>query len=222
MIILDRAYKSAGANGKGRPVLSSTSVAIPTNRRIALFSHNAVDRRQLINVLSGISYLNSGRITTKAKVSFPVGTLPGYDHAMTILRNVEHIAHLYSMDPSSFVTFVRRSLRIDGKFSGYHRALTMLEKRALAYVVAFTIPFDLYVLTTDKLKADYKCLDLFKARKQSAGMIIPVSDSAFAEAHCNMSMTLHGGELQIFDTVQEGHRVFVSQQKRSKKALAKT
>jgi capsular polysaccharide transport system ATP-binding protein len=167
-------------------------------------------------MLTGMTHPSSGRIIPKVKVSFPVGHLPGYDRVMTIAKNVEHIGHLYGMDVGPFVAFVRSTLKIGAKFDGYYPALTRDERRALAYVVAFSIPFDIYVLTTDKIRAAYKCMNLFKARRHSAGMIIPISAVAFAEEHCDASMVLHNGELQIFETVAEGHRVHVAQKRVAK------
>jgi hypothetical protein len=86
----------------------------------------------------------------------------------------------------------------------------------LGQIVAFALPFDIYLLPDDKLVREWanwqgggrsgesskEFLALFGARLRNAGMIIATADREFAEAHCEMGLFMHGGRVALTEDMR--------------------
>ena len=209
MIILEGATKFVKQDRKiKRTVLSSVTLTIPSNRRIALLGPSREDNKLLIEVISGIVLLNAGHIHRRAQVSFPVGVLRGVEIKLPVRVNVAHVARIYGIDADQTIEFVRHLLDIGDSFDRPYQELSGAAKKAVAQVVGLSLPFDAYVLADDTIGLDKdfreKCLALFEARSRTSGMIIPTQRPRFAREHCDMAMVLDRGKLALFDNVDEG------------------
>src|SRR4051812_30962794 len=109
MIIFDRVEKILGGNGpRRRAVLADVSLRIPSNRRIAVLSPSAKDKRIFMKLLAGIEFPTSGTIVRNARVSFPVGKIGGFSRDLSVRGNVAHVARLYGADVDEVVDFVKK------------------------------------------------------------------------------------------------------------------
>jgi capsular polysaccharide transport system ATP-binding protein len=213
MIILDQLTTSIGPFFKRRQVLSSVTIQIPTDRRIALVSQPEEDKKRLIELLAGVAKPTSGTITRLAEVSFPVGQLPGFTRDHTIRLNVAHVARLYGSDVGATVDVVEQVMDMGRAFDKPYEDMPRRMRSTLAQAVAFALPFDLYLLTDDRLVpggtagrrrgSAASTQILFEARAKTAGMIIPTRNAEYARDLCNMAMVLQNGALELFKDVDE-------------------
>ena len=207
MIVLERVTKIVVNDGKRRKVLSSVSMTIPTDRRIALLGTSPEDNKTLIDILAGKSLPNSGRVIRKARVSYPVGDVSGFDVDMTVRSNVAYVARLYGADVKSTVAFVERMARLGPAFGKRYRDLTGSEKTELGRILTYSIPFDLYLLnrevTGDKgpQSASFALLEARIA--QSAGIIAAADKPQFVRRRCEMGLVLHDGALMAFADIEQ-------------------
>lgn len=206
MIALENVTKIVSFSGDKRKALSSVSVNIPSNKRIALLGPLEQDKNILIDLLAGISLPSSGRILRKARVSFPIGYLGGFAPDMSVRHNVAHVARLYGADVRSVTEFVERLANLGASFNRPYRDLPSDVKRRLGQIVAYSIPFDVYVLNLgrggwrqlgDALQA------LVEARVRPGGMIIGTCNARFAREYCDMGIVLHRGQVLLFDDVEQ-------------------
>lgn len=199
MILLEEVTKVVINGGKSRKVLSGVTAAIPTNRRIALLSTSDEDAKVLIDILAGKTLPTSGNMTRRARVSYPVGDVSGFDLDMTVRSNVAYVAQLYGVDVKSTVSFVERSTRLGRAFDKPFRDLPRGARTTLGQIVTYSIPFDLYLLNRDSTgqnniqSAATAVLDARLA--QSAGLIAAVNVPPFARQRCDMGLVLHNGHL---------------------------
>jgi capsular polysaccharide transport system ATP-binding protein len=205
MIILDKVIKTVRRAHHRQRVLVETTMIIPTDRRIALLGSSEEDKRILIDILAGLLIVDSGVIIRKARLSFPVGTLPGFDKRLSLRRNVEHFAYLYSANVRDAVELVRQIVDLGRRFET--STLMQLQKeeiKRLRVALPLSLPFDSYLFTADNLGPGHECWELFCARHRSAGMIIPIFNEAFAREYCDAAMVLSDGKLLSFETVDQG------------------
>jgi len=214
MIILDQLTKTAGPFFKRRHVLSSVTLQIPTNRRIALISQAEGDKKTFVDLLAGLAKPTSGTITRLAEVSFPVGQLPGFAREHSVRLNVAHAARLYGAEVAPTVAIVEQVMNMGKSFDRPYGTMPVKLRRGLAQAVAFALPFDLYLLTDDVLggsgeKAQRRrrravfAQPLFEARAKTSGMIIPTRDVEYAREICDMALVLQDGTLELFKDVDE-------------------
>lgn len=201
MIAFENVSKSVIIHGEERLVLSSVNIHIPSDQRIALFATSKEELRILIELLAGIVLPSSGRIIRKARVSFPVGYLGGFDGQLTVRRNVAHVARLYGADPEALVEHVERIAYFGAAFDRPFRDLPQAGKILISHIVAYSISFDLYLLNADPGRVPKEIREIawnfFEARARTCGMIVATDNQKFAREHCQMRLLLHDGQLRL-------------------------
>ena len=213
MIILDQLTKTSGPFFKRRHILSLVTIQIPTHQKIALVGQTDQDKRAFIELLAGLAKPTSGTITRLAEVSFPVGQLPGFAKEHTIRLNVAHAARLYGADVAATVDVVEQVMDMGSAFDKPYEHMPRGLRIPLAQAVAFALPFDLYLLTDDRLdprggagrrrRSAASTQILFEARAKTSGMIIPTQNVEYARNVCDMAMVLQNGALELFKNVDE-------------------
>lgn len=208
MIILEGVTKGAGAGEAKRTILQSVQARLPSNRRIAILGPRAEDKKVFINILAGVMLPSAGRVIRKARLSFPAGHLGGFDRALSVRVNVAHVARIYGADVEAVVDFAAQVAKLRDCFNKSYGALSNTMKQYLSDILAFTIPFDAYLLSDEVVRSDGKRYNsearaLFEARAKTSGIFIASEDAAFAREFCDMGLVLKGGQLRLFENLDE-------------------
>src|SRR6187200_2271176 len=146
MIIFEGVTKVAGGGEKKRNLLTAVQASLPSDRRIAIFARNEQDKKVFIDLLAGVVLPSAGRIVRKAQVSFPPGYLGGFTRGLSVRQNVAHVARIYGADVEAIVDFVSQISGLGKDFSKLYGELPNTKKRYLSDILAFSIPFDVYLL----------------------------------------------------------------------------
>lgn len=206
MIILDDVTKLAGAGASKRAVLKSAQITLPSNRRIAVFSAQPEDKKVFIELVAGLVLPNAGRIIRKARVSFPVGHPGGFTPDLSVRSNVAHVARLHEADIDTVVDFVAAVSQLGKEFDRPYGELPSASRRSLSSILAFSIPFDVYLLRDDAVRsgknANKAVQALFEARAKTSGMIIAAHNPAFVRKFCDMGLVLIGGRVRAFNDIE--------------------
>ncbi|HET7681763.1 MAG TPA: hypothetical protein VFK79_16700 [Xanthobacteraceae bacterium] len=206
MIILEEVTKVVGAGGKKRDVLRAVRAKLPSSRRIAVLGPVPEDTKIFIDLLAGIILPTAGRIVRNARVSFPAGHLGGFTPELSVRLNVAHVARLYGADVEKVVDFVAQVSDLGKDFDKPYSGLSNSRKRDLSDILAFSIPFDVYLLRDDVVRAgkryNREARALFEARAKTSGMIIASEDPGFAREFCNMGLVLADGQVRLFKNLE--------------------
>jgi capsular polysaccharide transport system ATP-binding protein len=214
MIVFDNVAKSILRHGRRRLLLATTSLRIPSDRRIALVSADMADTVLLINLIAGQTLPTSGRIIRRASVSFPVGLISGLDPQLSVRTNVEHVARLYDADVKAVTGFVRTVAGMGAAFDKPLRLLPRQDRLQLGQIVAYSLPFDVYVLSAplprdgSGSRPSDKVARLAAARARDSGMIIPSRNFKAVPEICDMVMVLGRGRLHLYDDVAHAQLAF--------------
>jgi capsular polysaccharide transport system ATP-binding protein len=206
MIVLDGVTKATGDAVKKRTVLKAAQVSLPSNRRIALLGPRGEDKRIFIDLLAGLTLPDAGRVIRNARVSFPVGHAGGFSSEFSVRLNVAHVARLYGAEVEPVVDFVEKISKLGPAYNKPYGDLSKSAKRDLSQILAFSIPFDVYLLNDDivrSTRSNTEVRALFEARAKTSGMIIASQDLSFAREFCDMGLALTGGKVRLFEGVEQ-------------------
>jgi capsular polysaccharide transport system ATP-binding protein len=210
VIYFEGVTKQQGDGPKPTLIVSGVTAAIPTDRHIALLTPSRLATKVFLDLLANITSPNQGRIERSAKISFPVGRLPGFSSALSVRMNIAYVARLYGADVRRVLSKVERHKLFGALLDVPFARLGKRQRIHLAAVLPFYIPFDFYVmpqlpptLSTDKVSAR-----VFYKRMRRAGSILPVSARRRATHHCDMALLLVKGKLLAFETVSEGFTAY--------------
>lgn len=212
MIILDHVTVGLGARDSDDPVIVSSSLVIPSDRRIAFLGASRADATAIFNMLAGIRQPLEGKVQRKATVSFPIGYVGGFLPELPVRVNVAHLARMYGADVRTITDFVQRSLNLAEAFDRPYEELSRKIQRRLSVVVGYTIPFDVYLQIDEDIEGGGGGrrnigLRLFEERNRTAGMIVATSDLKFAADYCDMGMILAHQQLVFCDDLKAGYEM---------------
>jgi capsular polysaccharide transport system ATP-binding protein len=208
MIVFDQVSRlTKDAVGRGRPILSSVDLVIPANRRIALLGEPFEHTRTIVDLVAGVIAPSSGRVIRKAHVSFPAGETRAFIPEISVRGNVQHIARLYAADHLAVARFAEEVMDIGAEFDKPYGSLARDLRRILSHIVAYSIPFEVYVLTETirhgRGGLNDVARELLKARMETAGLIAPTRDMGFAEEFCDSAILLRDAKLYAFDKIDD-------------------
>ncbi len=213
MIILEDVTKVIGTGAKKRDVLTSVRARLPSGHRIAVLASRPEDRKVFIDLLSGVVLPTAGRIIRQARVGFPPGHLGGFAPDLSVHLNVSHVARLYGAEIEATVNFVAKISGLSENFGKPYRELSNTQRRHLSAILAFSIPFDVYLLSDQLVRAGGKGYSkeasaLFQARAKTSGMIIASDEPAFVREFCDMGLVLNGGQIRLFPDIERAISFF--------------
>ena len=114
------------------------------------------------------------------------------------------------------MNFVAKVSGLSENFSKPYGELSNIQKRHLSTILAFSIPFDVYLLSDELVRVGGKRYNkeasaLFQARAKTSGMIIASDDSAFIREFCDMGLVLSGGQIRLFPDIERAISFFEKQ-----------
>jgi capsular polysaccharide transport system ATP-binding protein len=211
MIIFDNVSMSiplerrkAFALSPKREILSSVSLQLPCNRRIALFANSGQDVSLLMNLMSGLIVPTSGTVFRHAKVSFPSGHLGSFSESLSVRSNVAHFARIYRVDETWLIKLVESVAQLGAAFDQPFGRLPRDRQNIISQLILFSMPFDMYLLSgampqPGKSGPGRHLYNMFLERVKSAGFIMVAKNPEMAKRHCDMALVLHQRQLHLFD-----------------------
>lgn len=202
--------------GPGGVLLDCANIALPSDQRIALLGNSEGDKELFLDVLAGALLPSSGRIVRDARLSFPVGQLPGFSKDLTVRVNIAHVARLYGADVRETLEIVGEAFSLSEFLDRPYLKLPREMRKPLSQIVAFALPFDTYLLTDQRqyvAAGKHRSANrehnsnqvfevLFEYRMRTAGIIVPTNDLAFVREHCNMAIALDRGRLEWVEDIE--------------------
>lgn len=187
-------------------MLADANIVIPGGRRLALLAEPFEHARQVVDLLVGVTAPSVGRVIRRANVSFPAGETKIFDAELSVRRNVQHAARMYVQDSPSIVRFVEHCAVLGQDFEKPFGALPRNDQRSLSHIIAYAIPFEIYVLSETlrgvRSRLNEVAVGLLKARAVDCGVIAPVRDVRLAREFYDGALVLRHDEIGLFDDVE--------------------
>ncbi len=191
----------------GTAVTRDVSLDIPAGRAVALLGRNGAGKSTLLKMIAGVIHPDSGRITCRGRVSWPVGFAGGFHPDLTGAENVRFVARIYGADSRALAGFVAGFAGIGRHFHAPVRTWSNGMRARVAFGLSMGLPFDIYLVDEITAVGDAAFREasdaLFTARIASAGAIV-VSHSLRQLARiCSAGMVLEKGRLTWHDDVMD-------------------
>lgn len=207
MIRLERVSKCFRRDGVVKHILHDVSFALPAERNIAVLGRNGAGKSTLMRLIAGTLRPDRGRIHRGVRVSWPMGFSGSFHPALTGAQNTRFVARVYGRDTSALDRFVQDFAEI-GAF--YHLPVSTYSsgmKARLAFAVSMGVDFGLYlvdeVIGVGDTAFRQKCADAFRARMDSARVMMISHSPATLRQFCDAGLVIEAGRLTFFDLLSD-------------------
>lgn len=211
MITLDRISKSYRTKTGTKVVFDNVSAVFPSGVSVGLLGRNGAGKSTLMDMVAGTIRPDSGRITAKGSISWPVGFSGSFHREMTGAQNTRFIARVYGVDTQELLTFVEDFAELGHHFHAPIRTYSAGMRSRLAFGVSIGIPFDTYLVDEATSVGDaafkQKSLALFTERMKHAGAIFVTHSMEQIRKFCEAGAVLNNGTLTYFDNIEDAIRL---------------
>ena len=204
LIDVSKSYKL----GRGRKdVLRSVTLTL-ARRNIALIGQNGAGKSTLLRLIAGGELPDSGRILREGSVSWPLGFSGGFNRSTTGADNTRFVSRIYGQDTDRVLDFVRDFSELGAFFEMPVATYSSGMRARLAFGISMAVSFDWYLVDEitevgdDRFKE--KCRLAFKERRVDARIIMVSHSLATLRSYCDMAVVVHGGDVELYDDLEEG------------------
>jgi capsular polysaccharide transport system ATP-binding protein len=213
MIAFEQVSKSFWTGTRRKVILDQASFRVELGRSMGILAGNGTGKTTIINMMAGLEKPDEGRIITTSRISFPLGFMGGLVTRHTATENVRYIARLYGLDPDYVESFCRWLCGIAEYFDMPVGTYSQGMRARLSFALLLSIEFDIYLIdegmpgTTDA-EFNRKAGTLLQDRLQKATVVVVSHDPKILERFCSSAAVLRGGQLYMFETLQEAKRLY--------------
>jgi capsular polysaccharide transport system ATP-binding protein len=212
MIYFDNLTLNVGLGARGRTIIDSQTVTLPTDRPFAILGHDATELAALLMTITGSLLPFSGRLVRAATISFPIGGSAALKMNLSCRQNIKYICDIYGVTSGPIVEFVKTQSGIGESIDLPVASLPMPWRQRLIYSLGYGLPFQCYMFNEHVAVGDaefrQRCLDLYDERMRSAGSIVATRSSRAAVRVATAGAILYGQRLHLYDDVRDAARDF--------------
>lgn len=207
---LAKAYTAK--SGERREVFRPTTVALPTDRRLAVLGQRRSGKTTLLRILSGKLRSDVAQAMPSAQFS-PVVNFGGLFHPkLNVHENVRFLADLYGIDADRFVNALFEVCE-----PGLDRNVVLNSndpaiRRSLEVAAIMCLPYRCYLIDDAGFLSSElldRCFEVAALRR--AGTIFATSNGRIARQRADAVLVIADKTLHLFADIEEGIEFFARQ-----------
>ncbi|MCI4677497.1 ABC transporter ATP-binding protein [Rhodoblastus acidophilus] len=211
MIVFDRVTKRYRAGREEKTILDRASFSFDAGHNYGILGGNGAGKSTLLRIIAGAEHPNSGWISRRARVSFPLGFSGTFHGHLSGRQNAAFLARIYGVDERRVADFVWDFAELGAYFDMPIQTYSSGMAAKLAFGVSLAIDFDVYLVdeVTEVGDARFrkKCAAAFMERMAKSDIIMVSHNSHTIKAYCDRGAVLNDGRLEFFDSIDEAMRV---------------
>ncbi|ARE41133.1 Capsular polysaccharide ABC transporter, ATP-binding protein KpsT [Rhodovulum sp. P5] len=213
MIEFHAVRKSFRLPGGGRKhILRGLTLSLPSDRRIAVIGRNGAGKSTLLRMIAGTQSTDSGKITHKGRISWPMGFSGGFHGSLTGRQNTRFVARIYGANTDRMVEDVQRFCELGPYFDARFETYSSGMKSRLALGVSLAADFDCYLVDEITAVGDAafrrKAREAFEERLGRVQVIMVSHSEATLKDYCNSALLLHAGNAVYYDDLEDGLKAY--------------
>ena len=213
MIELSRINKSYRLpHGNHKNVLHDASITFRPGVNMGILGLNGAGKSTLIRIIGGSERPDSGTVTRRARVSWPIGFSGGFNGSLTGRENLRFTCRIYGADIRDVTDFVEGFTELGPYMDMPVKTYSSGMRSKLAFGLSMAIGFDFYLIDEAWSVGDAsfraKAESLFEARKAHATLIVVSHNVATIRKNCDSAAVLHNGVLTVYDKLNDALRVY--------------
>jgi len=216
MITLESVRKSYRTRNGARRVLDDVSFEFESGRNIALLGGNGSGKSTLLRMIAGMEDPDAGKVTRRARISFPIGFSGSFHPQISGRDNVRFVARVYGCDVNAVIRFVRDFSEIGRHFDQPMVSYANSMRARVAYALCMAIDFDCYLVDEVTAVGDSnfkrKCLEVFAERRKKATVIMVSSATTTVKKFCEDGALLQQGRIHDLGSLSNAIAAYEAKQ----------
>ncbi|MGJ8514007.1 ABC transporter ATP-binding protein [Carnimonas bestiolae] len=209
MIKVENLFKRYHGPFGGGWVLNNISFTIPTNVSVGLIGRNGAGKSTLLRLLGGMDHPDRGRITSDARISWPIGLSGGAKGSMTGRQNVKFVARIHGVKDnlSEFIARVQEFAELGEQFDRPVSTYSSGMKSRLNFGLSLAFDFDVYLSDEATSVGDRsfreKAMKAFQDRIATSSIVMAAHGEGMLKDLCTAGVVLEKGHAVWFDGIED-------------------
>ena len=211
MIRLDQVTQSYMTLNGRKIVFRDLSFDVAEDVNIGLIGRNGAGKSTLMRLLSAVDLPDSGTITTKGRLSWPVGLRGGMQKNLTGRDNVKFVCRIQgirSTEMQEKIRYVQEFAEIGKYFDEPVSTYSSGMQARLAFGTSMAFDFDYYlideVMAVGDVEFKAKSKKVFNERLQKSKVILVSHNMRLIQNMCDVVVHLDRGRATVYDDVRKG------------------
>ena len=205
--------KSFWTGTQRKVILDRVSFRVELGNSLGILAPNGTGKTTLINMMAGLEKPDEGTITSKCRISFPLGFMGGVINKLSAMENSLYIARIYGLDPDYVEAFCRWLCGIEEYFDMPVGTYSSGMKQRFTFALMLALEFDIYLIdegmpSATDVEFNRKAGDVLRERLESTTIIIVSHKAATLERFARSAAVLCNGQLYMFDTLEEARALY--------------
>ncbi|MDR9394839.1 ABC transporter ATP-binding protein [Roseovarius sp. SYSU LYC5161] len=213
MLEFENVSKSFWTGTQRKVILDRVNFRVELGRSLGVLAPNGTGKTTLINMMAGLEKPDEGEIRRSSRISFPLGFMGGVISKISAMENARYIARLYGLDPDYIEAYCRWLCNLGEYFDQPLGTYSSGMRARFSFALMLALDFDIYLIdegmpgSTD-VEFNRKAGDILKERLRTTTVVIVSHDPATLEKFAREAAVLMGGQLYMFDTLEEAKQLY--------------
>ena len=210
MIYMEQVTKYYPTASGRRYILKDVTQTLPENKNIGVFGRNGTGKSTLLKLLGGIDYPNSGKITIKGSMSWPMALSGGIQGSLTGRDNARFVCRVYGDNEKVLnkkVSFIHEFSELDEFFDEPVKTYSSGMRSRLAFAISMAFDFDYYLMDEVTAVGDARFKEKARAalneKREKSNVIFVSHNIGEIKRICDIGMYIEDGQLKIYDDLDE-------------------
>ncbi|WP_105664848.1 ABC transporter ATP-binding protein [Cronobacter dublinensis] len=219
MINIENLTKSYRTPAGRHYVFKDLNLTLPAGQSVALIGRNGAGKSTLLRMIGGTDNPDSGRIASRATISWPVGLAGGFQGSLTGRENVKFVARLYATKEElrQKVAFVEDFAELGKYFDMPVKAYSSGMKARLGFGLSMAFTFDYYLVDEVTAVGDAsfrkKCEMIFEERHRDACFLMVSHNLNSLKQYCDAAVFIgRENHVQYYDDINEAIDAYVKEE----------
>jgi len=193
---------------EGRPklVLQPTTIALPTDRRVAILGGRMAGKTTLLKLLAGFEAPDTGHVIAPPSLRLsPIGNSRILLHPVfSGVENIQIVARMTGVDPDLLLTAVDRLCGIGRMLEKPLHTQDAQQRQLLEIALLSVLPFDCYLLdNTHSMPGGLLERFLDAAQRRGAGMIFATGQPRQVYRYADYAVVIKDRTICAYTQVEE-------------------
>ena len=209
MIVFDNVTKYYPTPRGRHYILKDVTLELPGDKNIGVFGANGSGKSTLMGLLAGTDFPNTGRISIKGNVSWPLG-LSGYQGSMTGRENAEFVCRIYGKSKAEIkekLAYIKEFSEIGHFFEMPLKSYSSGMRSKFSFAVSMAFDFDYYLIdeltSVGDKRFKQKCKETFDAKKDVANFLFVSHNLNELKRQCDIGIYIKDGKIHVHNSIDD-------------------